>query len=267
MVDTSGETTANGDSGDAARLRTWQWITGGSLFTGYAGYYLGRSCLGIATPLILEAHWLTKEQVGQVASLGVLTYAIGKVANGMIVEYLGGRRMFLFGMIATIICTAAFGMSSAFWLLLVVWGANRFFQSMGWNSLVKTASSWYPVGRQATVMGILSLSFLFGDAIDRLYLGQFVHLAQQYPGTAIEVFANWRSVFYVAAATLGVIAVAIAILLRSSPRDLGLPEPRANPRNVFGSGGQSTEAVSLAHLLAPCCAVPCSGRFVRSTSD
>ncbi len=58
---------------------------------------------------------------------GVMTYAIGKVISGLIVDYVGGRQMFLFGMVATVACTAAFGLSSSMPVLLAIWAANRFF--------------------------------------------------------------------------------------------------------------------------------------------
>jgi len=241
-------------SESAAKLRRWQQITGISLFVGYAGYYLGRSCLAIANPLMVEqesAHGLTKERIGLIYSVGVLTYAVGKVVNGLIVDYIGGRQMFLFGMVATVACTAAFGMSTALPVLVVVWGANRFFQSMGWNALVKTASRWYPAHRQATIMGFLSLSFLFGDAIDRGYLGGLVAIGQRFPHSPFAVLANWRNVFLIASATLGVIAVALAFVLRSSPKELGLEEPSANPENVFGQAGQSADTVPFLELLLP----------------
>jgi OPA family glycerol-3-phosphate transporter-like MFS transporter len=244
------------------RLRRWQQIIGISLFVGYAGYYLGRSCLPVATPLMVAecASHLTKEevqeQIGVILSVGVFTYAVGKVVNGLIVDYVGGRQVFLLGMVATAACTAAFGLSDVFLVLVVIWGANRFFQSMGWNALVKTASRWYPANRQATLMGFLSLSFLFGDAIDRGYLGGLVALGQKFPSTPLEALAHWRSVFFIAAGTLTAIALVLAFLVRSSPKDLGLEEPSANPQNVFGEAGQSAETVPLWDLLAPLLSSP-----------
>jgi OPA family glycerol-3-phosphate transporter-like MFS transporter len=236
------------------RLRRWQEITAASLFVGYAGYYLGRTCLSIAKPLMLDSASgleLGPEHLGLLDSVGLFAYAIGKVINGLVVEYFGGRRMFLIGMVATIACTTAFGLSAGLPFFLGIWGANRFFQSMGWPALVKTASRWYPTGRQATVMGFLSLSFLFGDAIIRLYLGGIVAIGQIWAGTSLEILADWRAVFLIAAGTLAVIALIIAVVLRSSPRDLGLEEPSANPDNVFGAAGQSPASVPLAALVLP----------------
>src|SRR5262249_31536698 len=95
--------TAVSDPASGLRLRRWQQTTAVCLFVGYAGYYLGRSCLAIATPLMIEgtaAQAFSKDDVGKIATIGVVTYAIGKVISGLIVDYVGGRRMFLFGMVA-----------------------------------------------------------------------------------------------------------------------------------------------------------------------
>ena len=99
-----------------SRLRRWQQITAASLFVGYAGYYLGRTCLSIAKPLMVEPGsglGLGLKEIGLLDSIGVTAYAFGKVINGVVVDRLGGRRMFLFGMVATIALTAIFGLGAA----------------------------------------------------------------------------------------------------------------------------------------------------------
>jgi MFS transporter, OPA family, glycerol-3-phosphate transporter len=194
---------------------------------------------------------LTKEHLGSIDSTGVVAYAVGKVINGVVVEYLGSRRMFLVGMVATIICTTLFGLNAGLPLFLGIWGVNRFAQSIGWPALVKVSSRWYPLRRLATVMAFLSLSFLFGDALIRLYLGGLVKIGEKYPDTPLGHLADWRVVFFVAAGTLGVIALLTLAFLRSSPGELGLEEPSANPSNVFGEAGQSAETVPLKDLILP----------------
>ena len=89
-------------------------------------------------------------------------------------------------------------------------------------------------------MGVLSMSYLFGDALVRIYLG-----------TLMEMGLNWRSVFFVAAATLLCIAAACSFVLKTSPRDVGGEEPAGNPANLFAAAGDSTRPDSLAHLLMP----------------
>ena len=100
----------------------------------------------------------------------------------------------------------AFGLGSGFGWLALIWGLNRWFQSMGWVALVRVASAWFSPVRMASVMGILSASFLIGDALARGWLG-----------SVVEFGGGWRTVFLVAAATLLLIATVAAFTLRARP--------------------------------------------------
>ncbi|MCA9014423.1 MAG: MFS transporter [Planctomycetaceae bacterium] len=239
------------------RNRNWQLLTLTSLFLGYVGYYICRSNLAVATPLLLKEFGgvgITKIQIGTVASVGVMLYAIGKIFNGYLADFLGGRFMFLLGMICSIVFSVLFGLASGLTVFIIIWACNRYFQSMGWVALVKTASRWYPVKWHATVMAILSLSFLFGDAFARIYLGSLILLGETY--ASFDFLANWRTVFFIAAGTLTVIALFVYLTLKSSPNDVGLEEPSANPINVFGAEGNHAERISIKDVLKPLFASP-----------
>jgi OPA family glycerol-3-phosphate transporter-like MFS transporter len=227
---------------DAARLRTWQGITVGTLFVGYAGYYVCRSVLPVVSNQLVGDPELGFDDraYGRLLAVGIAGYAVGKLLTGVFAEYAGGKLVFVAGMILSALCVARFGLSGGFAALVGLWGLNRFVQSAGWPALVKTAGRWFPPGRLATVMGVLCLSYLFGDALARLYLGAF-----------LEAGLGWRGVFLVAAGTLAVIAAATAILLRRSPADLGLPEPPPPPGNVHGDHDHGDGRVSLRRLLGP----------------
>ena len=78
---------SNGPVRDAARvLQTRQTLTVALLFAGYAAYYFCRSDLSAAMPLLISdlgMHGMAKGdaviRMGQLASFGVLAYAIGKL--------------------------------------------------------------------------------------------------------------------------------------------------------------------------------------------
>ena len=247
-------------SPETARLRRWQSITVGTLCIGYAGYYVCRANLSIASPLLLAEYGpagLTKKHLGDVASWGVLFYAVGKLLNGIATEYIGGKRIFLLGMFASVACTLllscspelvesfpatahAFGLPVAILLpFITLWSANRFVQSMGWGGLVQIASRWFDHNRLGTMMSILTLSYLLGDAAARLYLG-----------AAISVGLGWQGMFLTAAATLGLIACVSLFTLKNRPTDLNLPEPPPPPGNVFGED-RGHEKIPLMQLLMP----------------
>jgi OPA family glycerol-3-phosphate transporter-like MFS transporter len=110
---------------------------------------------------------------------------------------------------------------------------------MGWGGLVQIASRWFAHTRLATVMGILTMSYLLGDAIARLYLG-----------AVVKAGLGWQGVFLTAAATLGFIGLIGLFTLKNRPGEVGLPEPPPPPGNVFGSDRGDTR-IPLIKLLAP----------------
>lgn len=213
-----------------------------TLTVGYAGYYFCRSNLSIAAPLLLKDFegTIDKASLGTISSVAVFFYAGGKFINGVLGDFAGGRRMFLFGMLASISATVLFGLSSGFAVFLAVWCFNRFVQSMGWGALVKTASRWFPAHLMGTILGILSLSYLFGDVLARLFLGQLVSAGM-----------GWRTIFFASASVLSVICIASYFLLKSSPTEVGEEEPAANAANLFGEAGNMARPKDLWDLLLP----------------
>src|SRR6202042_2179938 len=81
------------------------WRALALLIIGYVGVYLCRKNLSVAVPLLQEHFGATKAQVGTIATVGTLTYAVGKVVNGPLVDRLGGRR----GLLLSLLVVAIFG--------------------------------------------------------------------------------------------------------------------------------------------------------------
>jgi OPA family glycerol-3-phosphate transporter-like MFS transporter len=206
-------------------LARWQRVTLATLLVGYAGYYLCRSNFSVSLPLIaaeLAGGGLeparARSALGAVASAGVLAYALGKFASGVAAERIGGRRAFLGGMALSALCTLAFAASGTLPLFSAAWVANRLVQSMGWVGMVKIASRWFHASAYGTAMGVVSLSYLFGDAIARGAMGAL-----------LAAGFGWRALFAIAAAALLAILAASAWLLRESPAECGVEEPAAAP--------------------------------------
>src|SRR5437870_7973371 len=221
-------TPADAPVSDGRRLARWRVVTLAALFTGYAGYYVCRSNLSVAAPLIGEEFPdIGKRELGLLSSAGLVAYALGKVVNGLLADLVGGRRVFLLGMFLSAACVVAFGLSGSLAAFLVIWVANRFVQSMGWGALVGIAGRWYPARRYATVMGVLCLSYLIGDSVARLYLGQIMNLG-----------VGWRGLFFASAGTLVIIGLVGAVTVFDRPGDRGLPDPEhrltAETENAVG---------------------------------
>jgi sugar phosphate permease len=225
------------------QLIRWQSLTLALLVIGYSGYYLCRSNLSVTMPLIaaeMTARGITANAriaLGSIASFGVLAYAIGKFPSGWLADLLGGRRNFLFGMAGAIAFTLLFAASGTIPFFTLAWMGNRLVQSLGWAGAVKITAKWFSFRRYGSVMAVMSLSFLFGDAI-----------ARQFMGWLIAIGFGWRGVFAVCAAVLAVLLASCLLLLRESPTAIGQPEPAANPANLFA--GKSVRAPTVRSLLA-----------------
>jgi len=217
----------------------WQVATLGALTVGYAGYYVCRSNLSVAGPLLREEGF-SKAQIGSIVSAGVLTYAIGKIINGILGDFTGGRVMFLLGMAASAMCTFAFGLTTGLLAWTVIWCVNRFVQSAGWGAAVKISGVWFDSAHYGRAVGILALSYLFGDVVARLALGQILALG-----------ATWQQMFFASGAILLGIAGVVLFVLRSRPQDVGLPATQGAVASVFGAEGDQERPTSLGSLLAP----------------
>ena len=226
----------------------WQSITIALLVTGYAGYYLCRSNLSVTLPMIAAELasrgmdlGIARLRLGTIASVGVLAYALSKFASGSAADFLGGRRNFLTGMGGSVIFTFAFALSGGSVPLMgLTWFGNRAIQAMGWAGMVKIASQWFSRKTYGTVMALISLSYLFGDAA-----------ARQFMAILIQRGFGWREVFGAASGTLLTIWILTFFFLKETPLDIGEAEPEINPRNLYGQKGEISVPVGLFQLLRP----------------
>ena len=249
---------------DDTRLRQWQTLTLAILLVGYTGYYICRSNLSVATPSLLQEFGpagFDRRTIGAISSAGVLFYAVGKALTGLAGDFAGGRVMFLAGLFGSVLATIFFSAGSGVAVFASAWVLNRFMQSAGWGGLVKIASHWFSARRYGTVMAILSLSYLFGDAIGRYVLGAFLSRG-----------AGWRDVFAISAAILAGIGAITLAMLRSSPRDIGCEEPDVSAHNLYGAAGAESQPTNLRDLLRPyatavpfwlVCVVSCGLTLIR----
>lgn len=227
------------------RLRLAQLRTVVLLFGGYAACYYCRADLSVSTPLLADelgrqgiSHDEALKHIGTISSLGVLAYALGKLFLTGLGDYWGGRRNFLIGVGGAALFTLMFAAGGTLPLFTAAWVGNRLTQSIGWAGLIKVSSRWFDYSSYGTVIGILSISYLVGDA-----------LARQQMSLLIAHGHGWRALFVFAAVVAGVMLAANLLLLRESRTQEGHAEARVNPLNLFAS--TSARPASVGALLAP----------------
>jgi sugar phosphate permease len=212
-----------------ASLRAAQLRTIVLLFIGYAACYYCRADLSVATPLLAEelgrhgfTHGEALQRIGFIVSAGVGAYAIGKFLLTGLGDYWGGRPNFLIGVGGAAAFTLLFGLSGTLPLFTLAWIGNRLTQSVGWAGLIKLSSRWFDYTVYGSVVGILSISYLVGDA-----------LARQQMGVLIAHGYGWRALFFFAAAVAAITLLASFLWLRESRTAAGYPPAQANPLNLF----------------------------------
>ncbi len=215
------------------------------LFGGYAACYYCRADLSVATPLLVEelgrhglGHDAAIVRIGSLSSLGVLAYALGKLFLTGLGDYWGGRRNFLIGVGGAMAFTLLFATANTVPLFSLAWVGNRLTQSIGWSGLIKVSSKWFNYSSYGSILGILSISYLAGDA-----------LARQQMGLLIAHGYGWRAVFVFAAIVTGAMLLANLLWLRESRVEHGHPEAAPNPLNLFAA--TESPPVSLGALLLP----------------
>jgi sugar phosphate permease len=226
-------------------LRLQQLTVIAMLFGGYAALYFCRADLSVGTALIVEeltrkgmGHDQAVVHLGSIASIGVLAYAAGKLFLTGLGDFWGGRISFLIGLAGATLFSLMFALGATIPIFAIAWFANRLTQSIAWAGLIKVSSKWFDYSSYGTILGILSISYLVGDAV-----------ARQSMGTLIAHGYGWRTLFYYAAAIAGVLLVLNALFLRESRALAGHREAQPNPLNLYAQ--KESRPRSVRELIGP----------------
>jgi sugar phosphate permease len=182
------------------------WGVVAALIVGYIGIYLCRKNLSVALPLLQDTWHLGKAQVGIIASASTVAYAVGKLLNGAIVDRIGGRAGFLLALLGVALFGIAGALAPGLGALTLFYSLNRYSGSAGWGSMVKLMPTWFRPIRMATVIGILSMGYVFGGVAAPLLAATVEH----YGG-------GWRAVMGVPSLVLLGIAAVCVFVVRRGP--------------------------------------------------
>lgn len=194
----------------SSSVRQWSpgaaWWVGIWLALGYVGIYLCRKNLAVAIPQLQEAFGVGKAELGAIASLGTVAYAVGKFLSGPLVDRLGGRRGFLLSMGGVALFGALGGLAPGLGALAFAYSLNRLSGSAGWNGMVRILATWAPPARLATAIAALSISYVGGGMVATLFARQLVTWG-----------AGWRGVMGLPSVALLLLLAACALTVRNGP--------------------------------------------------
>ena len=219
----------NATTGPTNDLRNWQRRIFASVWITYFAYYLCRYNMPMAKTQMCEAFSWDAGSIGIVFTALTLMYALGQFINGQLADRFGSRVIASLGVLGSVLMNLAVflvtltaspeGVDPGRMLLWITifWGANGFFQAMGWSPMVRVMAHWFPTSGRGKVMGLMGTCYQFGGAFSWflafLITGYYVR----------ELGGDWRVVFLVPAVMFAAVGVLFFILIRNRPEDVGLP--------------------------------------------
>ncbi|CAN7339624.1 MFS transporter [Caballeronia sp. LjRoot29] len=120
----------------------------------YLFYYTGRQTLGFAVSGIQHDYGLSKYELGWISATMLWCYAGGQFINGNLGDKLGGKAMMIAGAVLSLATNWVFSFGHTFWFFLLAWGANGYFQSMGFAPGSRLLSNWWDHTHRGFVYGV-----------------------------------------------------------------------------------------------------------------
>ena len=241
----------------ASDLRRWQRRIFASVWITYFAYYLCRYNMPMAKSRLCDTFSWSATDFGIVVTALLLMYAVGQFVNGQLADRFGTRVIASIGVLGSVAMNLAVfavvlladpdAVNSSKVLVLVVlfWGANGFFQAMGWSPMVRAMAHWFPSSSRGKVMGVVGTCYQLGGAFS-WFVAFFL------TGYYVTRFGgDWRLVFLVPAVMFAAVVIFFFFSIRNRPEDVGLPalESEGPPRPEGERGPERTIAQNVASTL------------------
>jgi len=182
------------------------------MYIGYAALYMCRAAVVISSPAMFDDPrlGLDKTAWGAIIGWGTAGTLIGKLANGVLADKLGGRRVFMLSLGFCMLATGIFGTMSGVFYFSLAYFIALFAKSAAWPSMANLISVWYPKNWRGRIWGILSSSSRFSSLFATLVLGSLL------------LAISWRGVIAISAVITGGVLLLLFFILKQSPADVGL---------------------------------------------
>ena len=190
----------------------WQMLVLACMYFGYAALYMCRATVVISGPAMLDdpGLGLNKTAWGAIIGWGTAGTLIGKLANGILADRLGGRRIFMLSLAFCMLATGLFSSMSGLLYFSLAYFLALFAKSAGWPSMANLIRVWYPQHWRGRIWGILSSSSRFSSLVTTLVLGSLL------------LAVSWRWVIATSAVITCGVLLLLFLVLKQSPADVGL---------------------------------------------
>jgi len=213
------------------RILFTTWLT-------YALFYFGRVNMSIAIPGMIEEFNISKTVIGSILTALFTMYAIGQFVNGQIGDKFGAKKIVSLGIIVSAIINIIFGFTNGVLAsMILLWGINGYFQSMGWAPSVKTIANWFPRRLRGKASGILGSSYIVGSAGSWALSGFIVGLF------------GWRWAFWIPGLILMLGGIHFFLRIRNAPEEIGLPTIEEHEKGIKESKVKTDHYLGFLHTI------------------
>lgn len=221
----------NVKAGSISKRTNFRWVIVALLFYSTTIVYFDRVILGILAPYITNEVGWSEQEYGYVVFAFQLTYAIGPLFIGFIVDRLGTR----LGLSLAVAVWALASLSHAFahsWLGFAFARLGLGIgQSASFPASIKTVAEWFPQKERAYATGVFNGGSNIGQVIAPLLIPVVLYF-----------FVSWQYVF-VLSLLLSAIWLVLWLFLYQSPNE----SPRVNSAELeyINSGSTDLEMVKV----------------------
>ena len=197
----------------------------------YAGYYVNRFNLSMASSALCKTFGFSNSQYGDIASGRHWAYALGQFFNGLLADRIGGKTAMAIGGYGTALMNLLFGLgfyfrhlgpiSGVIWYFIIVRSIDGYLQAFGAPGMVKINASWFARPERGGFAGIFGLMINLGRFINNI-LAPFL-LAGFVIGSFAVPPGQWRLVFFVPAALVTVLTTITLLTAAATPEAAGWP--------------------------------------------
>lgn len=209
----------------------------------YCFLYCTRLNISSATPYLVESGW-TESTIGVLTGTLFWTYGIGQLVNGRLSELFGPTKF----IVAAVVLSASANFliavqdKDSVLLLAIIWGANGFFQSMGWTPGLAALTKWWPGKSRGFATGFLNAFSGFGQVAAYLtVLAAYLWFPQ----------LGWRAGFIIPACFPLVVLAIYLVCVKTTPAQAGLKDYEEEDAQKTAEEDKMREIVSDKGALSP----------------
>ncbi len=162
----------------------------------YTGAYVARLNYNASMVEILSQLGTSKEDAGTVSSFFFFAYGAGQLINGLLSKKYNTRYSVAIALAASCVINLSMTFSQGIDTMKYLWFFNGVFQSILWSSLIKTLSDNLDDSKLSKAVMVMSTTVASGTFTAYGLAALFSYLKM-----------GWSSIFYVAAAVVGAVAV------------------------------------------------------------